>query len=210
MLILSALYGQTCYWHSFGSGGQSGLDNGSTIGQAMVAHFAHGGDSISYGFWEVPWDPIICISLDNYSWHICDETFADTTDLGETVNMLPEDVITISNCSNCMIDYGMYWNSEDPSSVIQIGYTPREDRGVIRAQIRDDFESPIVYSGIYDYMKSSVSWADNDVFGPNGYNVNSGEMTSLWFQFIAPVELTDIDAGLYRIPVILVAKVTMP
>ena len=205
-IILNA---QQCHWYSYGGAGHVDDQNGFTIGQTIIAHSSHDGDSLSYGFWLLPWEPILCVSIDDSIWLVDDEYHSDTIDIGEIINMQAGDEIRIINCGNCLIDLGLYWDDSDTLS-IELSYLPSTDRAVVRAQFREDSIRAVSYDASTDYIKPTITWANSELFGPDGNEFRSSEDINLWFQFLSPSLLETVSAGLNVVPIILTTKISLP
>ncbi|MBN1756267.1 hypothetical protein JW877_08660, partial [bacterium] len=79
---------------------------------------------------------------------------------------------------------GLFWSS---------GYAPDEDKFVLRARFDDNYFPPPLFQPSLDYVKTTLTWATEDVFGPGGINIPSDSSENLWLQFIAPVLSTTFD-----------------
>ncbi|MCD6531839.1 hypothetical protein J7K99_05320, partial [bacterium] len=119
----------------------------------------------------------VCIENDTVDFDTLGSTETKTT----TYSMAP----VVTNCGNMALDYGL--SVYDPDSVWFPGYIVDANVFTLRARFEDISRvSTPVFIPLDDWVKFSRTWADDEQFGPLGYNVPEGESQRLWLQFIAP------------------------
>jgi len=128
----------------------------------------------------------------------------DTLEFGDYITLSNQDSIKIYNYSNVRVQMGLVigdiydvtagWSLD---TIWYPGYTRGVNRFAIYARFNDYPEPPISWSWASDYIKQSVSWADDELFGEGGYNIGSpgdGENTEmLWMSFHAPIYSDNLD-----------------
>ncbi|MBN2542980.1 hypothetical protein JXI42_08970 [bacterium] len=112
------------------------------------------------------------------------EWYVDTMDPGEVERMDPEDIITVSNCGNIGVDFGLrvassgdYWS---------VGYSPGPDIYSLRAEFTESDTSPSAFHPATDNVKTSITWASEYIFGPYGYEIPVAGEYNLWLEFYSP------------------------
>lgn len=150
---------------------------------------------------------IVLAPADPFEWHI------DTLAPGETKAMGMSDSLKVVNVGNVPCDLGLY-----VQAVVPPGWTPAyytgSDKFTLLAEFTDDMMPPTTFVPIRDYVKSTLTWADEETFGPGGFNVLPPPYVApdsedhLWLKFIAPTYTTVF--GEVRITLQVVAKYHMP
>ncbi len=211
--FLCSLNAQILYRWEVSSGGQidttSGF-KGMTVGQTSQAHLVNASsDTATFGYWHKEWEPEICITINDSIWDVRNAEFPDTIPCHYTVDMLPEDRITINNCGNCAIDLGLRFVESSHDSVILAYYSGR-NKGVLRAVFSEDELMPDYEPS--DYIKDVISWSTYSVFGPSGFNMATYDELKLWFQMSTPMYTTigDDPALDLTFTIELKAKFNMP
>ncbi len=178
LLMAISCYGARLLWWTTGSQASTGGSNtGTTMGQSIIGRQYDG--TTTYGFWWNQPEPVICVLIDEENW------FVDSVDIMETVTMINEETIRVSNCGNCHQNYGLEYIESSPL-IWNIGYSSGANRFVMRAKFLERFETPSGFDHSRDYIKDVVSWAHGVSFGEDGFDVPSGDDRTMWLQFISP------------------------
>ncbi len=190
LFLVGLALSQSMERHVFDSSGDVGTDYGYSLGQTAVGFSTTAeSDTGTVGYWHTDWEAVICVSISDEIWNVVDSEHPDTIPAGSTISMVESDVIEVLNCGNAPIDLGLVYMSSDADS-FEVGYYQGINRAVLRAQFRDDEVVPTVYDVARDYLKNSVSWANDLTFGPAGWGLAIAEVQNLWLQFVAPTSLT--------------------
>ncbi|MBN2544083.1 hypothetical protein JXI42_14580 [bacterium] len=104
--------------------------------------------------------------------------------LNETKTMPDREVIILTVRSTYNTNLGL--KITDPGAFWVPGYTQADDRFVLRAKFNDSPTAPPAFSPSLDVLRSTLTWATTDIFGPGGINIPTGTSENLWLQFIAP------------------------
>ncbi|RKZ33638.1 hypothetical protein DRQ33_03830, partial [bacterium] len=139
------------------------------------------------------------IELNTNIWNI-----DDTLDQQETRTMLAGEEIVITNNSTFPIRLGL--QVTDGGSMTP-AYIPGVDEFVLRAVFNDAVEVP-EFSSSRDYLKSTLIWATDNVFGAGGIDIPIDDTENLWLQFVAPSSLT--APGDFTITITLWVRATLP
>ncbi|MCD6417165.1 exo-alpha-sialidase [bacterium] len=113
----------------------------------------------------------------------------DTLSSSETRTMYPFEVIKITNDGTIPVDFGLQ-TIEDFTSW-NAGYLVGYNRYVLRSEFTQNSIPPVTFSYANDYVKSSLTWSTDVIFGPGGYYVTPGDWYNIWLQFIAPTDSYD-------------------
>ncbi len=192
MFVASVILAQSVERWTLDSGGSS--DIGYSLGQTTQGNATALGDSATFGYWHPDWEPVICVTLPIDTWFVSDESSGDTIPVGSTVTMISDDMLTAINCGNAPVDLGLRYVDSDVDS-FTVGYYPGYNKGVIRAQLRDDEIRPLVYDTARDYLKNVITWATADIFGSGGFEIGVDESENLWFQFASPYYLSGASSA---------------
>lgn len=123
----------------------------------------------------------------------------DSLPFNHTETMETDEVIVVTNLGNVPIDLGLLIS--DPGPWVP-SFTTGTDKFVLRVNINDDSSPPTTFSPIEDYVKETLRWATNGLygtFGPRGNNVlpppySSPDNTeNMWMQFVTPRSVTSGD-----------------
>jgi len=139
-----------------------------------------------------------------YNWHL------GTLDPGETHTMSIPESLKVRNDGNVPCDLGIMVYSGDGWYA---SYFQAADNFVLMAEFTNINSPPTTFDRFEDYVKMSLDWAEENKFGPGGFNLlpdppYENQMDYLWLEFLAPTStsiLTEV-----RIVVLVVAKYRMP
>ncbi len=144
---------------------------------------------------------------DPYEWHL------DTLEGGESRTMTADDSVVVVNVGNVPCDLGLMVYSVVPS-----GWTPSyyygPDKFTLLAEFTDEPTPPTAFVPANDYVKFTLTWATEEIFGPGGLNLlpppyaGADNTEHLWMKFVAPTSTSVF--GEVRIRVLVVAKYHMP
>jgi len=202
-MVVSSMFGGRCFWWTVSSGG--GIDDtlradtlrfkrGFTIGQTAIGPATHGTDlNANYGFWNDMFDDfelsfIVCdTAFDTFynTWIIFPDSL-DSLEHGEQVTMNSGDRFLVINTGECHITYGLQGISVSPYDW-GFGVTPRYDILSVHGRFDRNEEPPISFAIIKDFIKDSPWWADDEYYGPEGYDVGINGLNNLWLRLIAPM-----------------------
>ncbi|RLE43914.1 hypothetical protein DRJ22_06390, partial [Candidatus Woesearchaeota archaeon] len=142
-----------------------------------------------------------------FEWHL------DTIPQGETREMSPSESLKVVNIGNVPCDLGLY-----VQAIVPPGWSPSyysgHDKFTLLCEFNDEMYPPTTFSPIRDYVKSTITWADDETFGPGGVNVlpppyiEPDSEEHLWLKFIAPSYTTVFTE--VRITLQVKAKYHMP
>ena len=154
---------------------------GFTIGQTAIGQVSGTGsiDEGNYGFWNDMLDSIdICFTVIDSFWNI------DSIELSEIHSMVDRGFISITNCGNCHLTFGLDFLGD--SLGWDIGTYSGPNKFTLRAQFNEDTLAPLGYDAHLDFIKDVVTWSSDIVFGPGGYDIAVEDFVHLWFCFLAP------------------------
>ncbi|MGC9314619.1 MAG: hypothetical protein ACP5G4_03195, partial [bacterium] len=140
----------------------------------------------------------VCLDIDTIDF--------DTLTSGEMAMSSPSQMITVWNCG----DIGATWGLSifDEGGSWASGYSPAEDRFVLRARFNTETSPPLLFDPTADYLKPFNTWASSVIFGPAGYAVAVDEEQYLWFQFVAPIPSTVYTTQ--RLIILISSRVYLP
>ncbi len=187
LLVASVCFPYQMFWWTVTPGGDVGEDEtGTTLGQAAIGYVAGSTDmgDGSYGFWYEGFEPYVCFEISTYDWDL------DSADILETRTMVPGEEMTITNCGNCHLNFGLKFVDSAPLDWAW-GYSSGPDKFVLRASFTDLPTAPTFFDPTRDYIKDIVTWATSDNFGPLGEDFDlSGSLLDLCLQCHCPSSST--------------------
>ncbi|MBN1755332.1 hypothetical protein JW877_03865 [bacterium] len=155
-------------------------------------------------------EAILAVCLSTNIWDL------DTIRGGDTRAMTELDVILVQNCGTIGFDLGMcYITTIDTLTGDTITLTPsyatgERDQFSLHARFDDNATPPAWYHPAYDLIKVSMGWADSDIYGPRGFNLqpppDPSSTDNLWFEFISPTSSSFYEQPL-RMEILLLAKI---
>ncbi|RKZ25770.1 hypothetical protein DRQ26_05400 [bacterium] len=142
---------------------------------------------------------LLSINLSSNAWNI-----PDTMWLDQTATMSSGDEIVITNNSTLPVQFGLMLSDGGGFSW---GYLSGADKFVLRAQF-DDSAVPPAFSPSRDFVRGTLLWASENIFGTGGENVPAGDTENLWLQFVSPTSLS--ADGDYTLKLTLWARIRLP
>ncbi|RKZ34601.1 hypothetical protein DRQ33_01810 [bacterium] len=139
--------------------------------------------------------------------------YLDTLDPCETKAMDVADSIKIVNDGNVPIDIGIRVYETFPSGWFA-GFYQDEDNFMLLCEFTNNNTPPVTFSPIRDYVKMTTEWANENRFGPGGYNIlpppypSEEQFDYMWLKFLAPTSSSIV--GEVRIQTMVIAKYRMP
>jgi hypothetical protein len=206
-LCIQSTFAQDIFWWTFGVGGSSDDAFGYTVGQTTISNYPVDGLDEENGYWFLDWELAICYkpnAADSISWFVRD---LDTLSYNEIVQMSPGDRISVYNCGNCYIDFGLRVVGCTPAGWV-CSYTNGDDRYILRSQFTYGDSLTEAFDPFYDYLKDYWTWSNGEVFGSKGWNVPPYKEVFLWFEFTSPIKST--VGGRQLILVQLSGKLNLP
>jgi len=118
-----------------------------------------------------------------------DEWDLDTLNRSETRTMETAEVIQLLNTGTIPIDFGL--ETVEFFTSWSAGVWQYTNIYVLRAEFDQNPTPPYPFNPSYDYVKNSIEWSTEDIFGPMGFNNPPGIPLNLWLQFNAPTSTYD-------------------
>ncbi|MCD6502250.1 hypothetical protein J7L01_06575, partial [bacterium] len=176
------------YFTSFSDGGAVGHEHGPITAPDLLVAFYN------------PVEVNLAICLDTNLVTI------DSVHLGQVVTGTSQ-MIRVENCGDIACTWGLFISF--PGAGWSAGIGPANDRFCMRGIFNTEtLLSPVAFNPIYDYIRSSLNWASDDYFGPDGWNIEVDGERSMWLQFHAPTMSSTF--GIKRIVLTIRAKVYLP
>ncbi len=180
-----------------GSGGTGESFSGTSAGLTAIGELGGRDFGATLGFWVWGEGPELCVSVTPDTWNI-----TDSLNILESREMLAGEVISVGNCSNCRVLYGMRVVSVSP-----VPWIPHSFQGDNLFVLLGQFsESPPTYSIPSDLLSDELRWCD-EYYGDIG-SVYIRETTNLWFRISMPLR-SDIW-GENNITIELSTRIFMP
>ncbi|MBN2543035.1 hypothetical protein JXI42_09245 [bacterium] len=118
-----------------------------------------------------------------FEWHIGE------VDVGDVVTMEEADVIEIVNQGTVPIDFGL--RVSDGGDFWSPSYANGYNLFVLRSRFENTMFAPDSFHSSLDYVKSSMTWATDIIFGNSGFAIAQTDTVYLSMQFHAPLGSTE-------------------
>jgi hypothetical protein len=177
------------YFDSFSDGGTNGHDYGPIESSDLLIAL--------YDALEV--NLAICLDTNYINLDSLLVSQVITTDLSQ--------MIRVENCGDVSCTWGLFISF--PGLSWSAGIGPDYNKFCMRGIFNTDIVvSPITFHPVYDYVRSTITWASDVYLGPDGWNIEVAGERSMWLQFFSPT--LSSTYGMKRIILTIEAKVYLP
>ncbi len=192
-MVASSGFASRCFWWTISSSADvwtvCDSVNGVTVGQVSVGPVTNADDDTigNYGFWnDFFGDFTLCFEIVDTSLITIDTIWnTDTLTVSSTITMVAGEQFVITNCGDCHIGFGLEGVGTAPCDW-SFGAYNELDRCVVRAVFDNNPDPPVVFNRTHDYIKRSLTWANETKFGPDGFDLGLYEYYNLWMKFETP------------------------